>query len=88
MDIALKHHALEFLPTQERVFCAPVVPRGPFRFAGPRSTASKLDGFSLTGSNGASEKCTQPSTNVHMPFTTFPQARKMCKYWKNAAKMR
>jgi hypothetical protein len=27
------------------MFCAPVVPRSPIRFAGPRSTASKLDGI-------------------------------------------
>jgi hypothetical protein len=70
---------LEFLPAQERVFCAPVVPRGPFRFAGPRSTASKLDEFSRTVRGGASEKCWEASTNVHMAFTTFPQEREMCK---------
>jgi hypothetical protein len=68
------------------MFCAPVVPRSPIRFAGPRSTASKLDGFSRTVSGGASEKCAKTSTNVHMAFTTFPQARKMCKWAKNSAK--
>ena len=67
------------------MFCAPVVPRGPIRFAGPRPTASKLVGFSRTVFGGASEKCAKASTNVHMPFTTFPQADKMCKYGKNAA---
>jgi hypothetical protein len=76
---ALKRHALEFLPAQERVFCAPVVPRSPFRFAVPRSTASKLEGFSRTVICGASEKCAKPSTNVHTAFTTFPQARELCK---------
>jgi hypothetical protein len=68
------------------MFCAPVVPRSPIRFAGPRSTASKLDGFSRTVCGGASEKCAKTSTNVHMPFTTFPQARKMCKRAKKSAK--
>ena len=77
--LSLKRHALEFLPAQERVFCAPVVPRSPFRFAGPRSTASKLEGFSRTVRSGARKKCAKPSTNVHMPFTTFPQAPEMCK---------
>src|ERR1700688_1552089 len=77
--IALKHHALEILSAPERMFFAPVVPRGPVKLAGPRSTASKLDGFSRTVSGGAREKCREPSTNVHMAFTTFPQAQQMCK---------
>jgi hypothetical protein len=85
-ELALKRHALEFLSALERMFCAPVVPRSPIRLQDHVSTAPKLDGFSLTVRGGASEKCTKPSGGVHMPFTTFPQAPKMCKSAKNEKK--
>jgi hypothetical protein len=35
--------------------------------------------FSRSVRNVASEKCAKPSTTVHMPYTTFPQAPEMCK---------
>jgi hypothetical protein len=46
----------------------------------------KLHGFSRTVLGGASEKCAEPSTKVHMPFTTFPQAPEMCNSLRNLHK--
>lgn len=79
---ALKHHALEVVPARERLFFAPVVPRGPFRLEGPRCTASNWEEFSRTVTHGASEKCAKASTDVHIPYTTFPQGKNLCKCGK------
>ena len=64
---------------------APDIPRGTIRFAGTNvPLRQNCVGFSRTVFGGASEKCAKASTNVHMPFTTFPQELELCKYRQNS----
>jgi hypothetical protein len=55
-----------------------VVPGGPCKTSWT-TYRTELLRFSLTDRSGASEKCTKANGDVHIAFTTFPQARKRCK---------
>lgn len=76
----LKLLALEVRVARDVLLLAPDVLRAPEELLALRSLLTDWGGFSLIGRTGAREKWSQASPAVHIPCTTFPQARKLCKY--------